>query len=668
LGHADPGEESVQANAHARGRTADQLAELLDDQLVAAGVLRRDPDGPRNAALLVGALQRRATDGVRPPVLVVDGLDEARGEAFPVARELLSPLARFVTLVVATRNPPDPAPRGGVPTNLIDELGPGQLLDLDEPVWAESGRSAIGRYLEARLAGVDPVMDAAVVAGHLQDSVGLGDQPFLLARMVADQLVAHPLDTGDPGWVARVPDSIGAALTAGIEQVSNPDRGLPDGVTPAGFARTLLNALTWGFGSGLPEAEWITVATALAEAGDRGPGAVTAGDVTWVLDQLGRYIIQDAEAGTAVFRVAHQSLVDHLHPRFRPTPETLFDPAALPVAQALAARYQDLLASGAPPQSPHYLWSYLRRHAAQAGPAGLAELSALAQATPELRPALLYARNDVAGSYREAGAVQRAIELYRRNCEDGEQLLGPDHPDTLTFRNDLAGAYRAAGDLGRAIPLFEATLADRLRVLGPDHPDTLTSRNNLAYASAIASLADSLQLGARIRAAGADPGDAGAVVRFAVTREDEPDRIAALVGACGLHDRHDVAALAESALPADDTVVRAFCALVGSGYDPWRVRHWWAEQSAALFAAANAVDEDDPEDLRCLLDLNAELGGSGDGDALRVLAAQPGEPLTLTHPVAEVADALERLDRRARISPETRARANALASWLRGGR
>lgn len=36
--------------------------------------------------------------------------------------------------------------------------------------------------------------------------------------------------------------------------------------------------------------------------------------------------------------------------------------------------------------------------------------------------------------------------------------------------------------MGEAIPLYEATLADYEQVLGRDHPDTLTCRNNLAAA------------------------------------------------------------------------------------------------------------------------------------------------------------------------------------------
>ena len=139
-------------------------------------------------------------------------------------------------------------------------------------------------------------------------------------------------------------------------------------------------------------------------------------------------------------------------------------------------------------------------------------------------PDTLASRNNLAGAYRAAGDLGRAIPLYEQTLADRLRVLGADHPDTLASRNNLAYAYQAAGDLGRAIPLYEQTLADCLRVLGAepprhpdlaeqprlrlpggggpgpghpavradpgrpaagtgrDHPDTLTSRNNLAYA------------------------------------------------------------------------------------------------------------------------------------------------------------------------------------------
>jgi len=61
-------------------------------------------------------------------------------------------------------------------------------------------------------------------------------------------------------------------------------------------------------------------------------------------------------------------------------------------------------------------------------------------------------------------------------------VLGPHHPDTLTSRNSLAGSYRDAGRLDKAIALYEQILEDSIRVLGLDHPRTLTSRFDLAGA------------------------------------------------------------------------------------------------------------------------------------------------------------------------------------------
>ena len=97
-------------------------------------------------------------------------------------------------------------------------------------------------------------------------------------------------------------------------------------------------------------------------------------------------------------------------------------------------------------------------------------------------PDTLTSRNNLAGAYYSAGRLGEAIPLFEQVLADSVRVLGDDHPDTLTSRNNLAGAYESAGRLGEAIPLYEQVLADRVRVLGDDHPDTLTSRNNLAHA------------------------------------------------------------------------------------------------------------------------------------------------------------------------------------------
>ena len=95
-------------------------------------------------------------------------------------------------------------------------------------------------------------------------------------------------------------------------------------------------------------------------------------------------------------------------------------------------------------------------------------------------PDTLASRNNLAGTYRASGRLDKAIALYEQTLEDSIRILGPDHPSTLTSRFNLAGAYRAAGRLDEAIPLYEQVFSGRSRVLSPDHRSTLMSRDELA--------------------------------------------------------------------------------------------------------------------------------------------------------------------------------------------
>ncbi|MEU4769642.1 tetratricopeptide repeat protein [Actinosynnema sp. NPDC023794] len=97
-------------------------------------------------------------------------------------------------------------------------------------------------------------------------------------------------------------------------------------------------------------------------------------------------------------------------------------------------------------------------------------------------PDTLGSRSNLAMTYQFAGDTRRAIPLHEQTLTDRERILGLDHPDTLLVRGNLASAYHELGDLGRAIPLFEAVAADHERVSGPDHRNTLDARNNLASA------------------------------------------------------------------------------------------------------------------------------------------------------------------------------------------
>ena len=100
--------------------------------------------------------------------------------------------------------------------------------------------------------------------------------------------------------------------------------------------------------------------------------------------------------------------------------------------------------------------------------------------------------------------VKGGFDIVRREEKIGCEVASHswDHPDlfrltdekvkeqndktnkvyTLLLCNNLAGSYKDAGRLEKSIELFERVLTDRERILGPDHPDTLASRSNLAGA------------------------------------------------------------------------------------------------------------------------------------------------------------------------------------------
>jgi tetratricopeptide (TPR) repeat protein len=94
----------------------------------------------------------------------------------------------------------------------------------------------------------------------------------------------------------------------------------------------------------------------------------------------------------------------------------------------------------------------------------------------------LNARNSLAAAYHDAGRAAEAIPLFERTLVSRQRLLGAEHPDTLTSQNNLAAAYQDAGRTPEAILLFELTLAARERVLGRNNPVTLNSVGNLAAA------------------------------------------------------------------------------------------------------------------------------------------------------------------------------------------
>ena len=97
-------------------------------------------------------------------------------------------------------------------------------------------------------------------------------------------------------------------------------------------------------------------------------------------------------------------------------------------------------------------------------------------------PDTLAVRNNLAGAYESVGRFGEAIELYEQVLDECKRLLGADHPDTLNTCNNLAGAYDSVGRFGEAIDAWEELLPDCQRVLGPEHPLTKLVQKNLEAA------------------------------------------------------------------------------------------------------------------------------------------------------------------------------------------
>jgi hypothetical protein len=71
---------------------------------------------------------------------------------------------------------------------------------------------------------------------------------------------------------------------------------------------------------------------------------------------------------------------------------------------------------------------------------------------------------------------------YRQLVTDREEVLGPEHPDTLDARFDIGKALAWQGKWTAAENEWRHNTSDRAQALGEHHPDTLLSRQLMLYA------------------------------------------------------------------------------------------------------------------------------------------------------------------------------------------
>ena len=96
-------------------------------------------------------------------------------------------------------------------------------------------------------------------------------------------------------------------------------------------------------------------------------------------------------------------------------------------------------------------------------------------------PDTLTARANLASWTGQAGDAAGARDQYAALLPVIEGVRGAEHPDTLNTRAELARWTGEAGDPAAARDEYAALLPVLGRVFGAEHPRTLTARANLAY-------------------------------------------------------------------------------------------------------------------------------------------------------------------------------------------
>ncbi|GGM40492.1 AAA family ATPase [Dactylosporangium sucinum] len=285
----DPGPHSVSANLNLRNKTPDDLVAELGAQL-------GEPD-----ARTIWALMDLASRRPRPPVIIVDGLDEAGTEARRLATAI-GRLSEVCCVLVATRPFEAGAALAGQVESLPQALAAPSttVVDLGD-VDAATVRADVEEYVHRRLAGLHHRRAVAPIA-----DLAMADEQggsFLLARV----LTAH---VDDAAGDARLPASIEEAFDLDLGRWPELRR---DGRPVPGAARDLMYALAFAAGNGFPARDvWPAAATALRNDGFE----FRESDIYTLLGELGenygRYVISSSEDEQAVYRLYHRRLVDHL--------------------------------------------------------------------------------------------------------------------------------------------------------------------------------------------------------------------------------------------------------------------------------------------------------------------------------------------------------------------
>jgi tetratricopeptide (TPR) repeat protein len=95
-------------------------------------------------------------------------------------------------------------------------------------------------------------------------------------------------------------------------------------------------------------------------------------------------------------------------------------------------------------------------------------------------PSTLTSMNDLALVLHNQGKYVEAEATNRQTLAQEEKILGCEHPSTLMSMGNLAAVLDRQGKYEEAEAMNRETLKQMEKVLGREHPDTLTSMNDLA--------------------------------------------------------------------------------------------------------------------------------------------------------------------------------------------
>jgi tetratricopeptide (TPR) repeat protein len=198
-------------------------------------------------------------------------------------------------------------------------------------------------------------------------------------------------------------------------------------------------------------------------------------------------VVEGGEGGRAVYRLAHQRLVEYLRPKpLKIGDRAIAEDMAARIAPALIKHYLQFMESGQPPRSQPYLWNYAWYHCSDAGERGIAALRELVNRdSAAFLPGLAMSLNNLGNRYSAVGKRQEAlapteeaVSICRELAETNPAFL----PGLAMSLNDLGNSYGEVGKRQEALASTEAAFTIYLELAETNPaflPDLARSLNNL---------------------------------------------------------------------------------------------------------------------------------------------------------------------------------------------